>query len=173
MKKIILFLILILGIVLISGCTKPQVSSQILVCRGIYTINGSVGFLISTDEQAFNILKEGRAYDTQNNTVWVEDRIPSDMSVNDALQEGLLKSNQDIELKSGETVSGVWMLAYKDKAIDKDGNLYLCDYTTPPHERTPPSERKYNNTCSGMWCGSDDPQVTCECPPEALPKKVE
>jgi hypothetical protein len=129
MKKVVLFLALILGIILIPGCTqKPQTSSQILACPGVYTLNGSVGFSVSTDEQAFEILKEGKTYDTQNNTVWVEDKIPSDMTAEKALQTGLLKSNQDIKLESGETVNDVWMLAYKDKAVDRNGNLYFCKY---------------------------------------------
>jgi hypothetical protein len=128
MKKIILFFVLVFGIVLTYGCTKPQVSSQILVCPGIYTINDSVGFSVSTDEQAFNILKEGRTYDSQNNTVWVEDHIHSDMTANDALQKGLLKSNQEIKLESGVTINTVWMLASKDKAVDKEGNIYFCKY---------------------------------------------
>jgi hypothetical protein len=172
MREKIIFTALILGIILMSGCTqKPSVSANIRVCPGIYTISGSIGSSVSTNEQAFDVLKEGRTYDTQNNSVWVEDMITSDMTANEALQNGFLKPDQDIKLKSGETVSGVWMLAYKDKAIDKNGNLYLCDYETP-YERTPPKP-KYNNTCAGRWCESDDPQVTCECPPEALPKKAE
>jgi hypothetical protein len=120
---------LILGIALVAGCTQnPQTSSIILVCHGIYVLNHSVGFPISTDAQAFDILKEGLTYDNQNNTLWIEDHIPSGMTANEALQEGLLKSNQDIKLDSGETVKGVWMLAFKDKAVDAEGNLYFCKY---------------------------------------------
>jgi len=119
---------LILGIALVSGCIQPQSSFDIMACPGIYVLNHSVGFSVSTDAQAFDILKEGWTYDNQNNNVWVEDRISSDMTSAEALQKGLLKSNQDITLESGEIVNGVWMLTYRDKAVDAEGNLYFCKY---------------------------------------------
>jgi len=127
MKRKFSLSMLLLGIVLVAGCVQTS-SPQIVVCPGIYALNHSLGFAITADQQAFDVLKEGWTYDSQGNTVWVEDRIRSDMTVDEALEKGLLILNQDIKLDSGETVKGVWMLVYKDKAVDQEGNVYLCTY---------------------------------------------
>jgi len=127
MNKKFSLAMLILGIAFVAGCIQsPQGSYDIIACRGTYTLNHSLGYAISTDQQAFDILKQGWTYDSQGNTMLVEDRIPSDTTVDEALQRGLLKTNQDIKLDSGETVKGVWMWGYKDKAVDKEGNVYIC-----------------------------------------------
>ncbi len=128
MKKIILITIL-LSIVLISGCIqKPQISSQVRACPGIYYLEDSLNKEINNDQEAFNILKEGKTYDNQNYTTWVEDHIPSDMKVEEALNKGLFKNNEKINLESEEVVQPVWTFVEKDKALDKNGNVYACKY---------------------------------------------
>jgi len=120
---------MILLLVFISGCNGPiggQTSSMIRMCPGIYELESALGYDITNDEEAFDILKEGMTFDDSEG-VWVEDHFPESTTVEGAL-DGVFLKDQEIELVSGEKINA-WVIGYgKHKALDLEGNIYLCEF---------------------------------------------
>ncbi|MFH1649414.1 MAG: hypothetical protein ABIA93_02610 [Candidatus Woesearchaeota archaeon] len=130
-KSILALCILILLTGALTGC-KSSSSAQYISCPGIYELSGAVGAPVQNDEQAFTILKEGNTYNNQNGTMWVEDKLPEDMTYSEALDRNLFRRDLDIVLTDGTEISGVWMLFRLDEALDTNGNIYTCRYDLYP-----------------------------------------
>jgi len=130
MKKEILFGIIVLVLVSYLLVLNVHPAKSLLIgCNGIYILNSSLNKEISTDKQAFKELKNYWTVYNPNagcgRKMWVEDAVPSDMTVQQAIEEGILSVNQTIMLNNGQNVTGTWML-YQHRAIDKQGNVYFC-----------------------------------------------
>ena len=124
-------LIILVLVIFISGCGEFNLdnlegssSGQIKMCSGVYELDSSLGYEITGDSMAFDILKEGHTYDSSED-IHVEDRIPENSTLNDVLG-GYFKKNQEISLDSGETVIA-WTIGYgSNTALDSEGNKSIC-----------------------------------------------
>jgi hypothetical protein len=135
MRKIFLLGMIVFGLFILvvvffflRAALTPVSSGNCAFCGfKPYEIEFSYGKEIENDQAAFNILKEGSTYDPLGGIVWVEDHIPFSMTAEEALNKSLLFKGQTITLDSGKNVSGVWIFGpCKNKALDKQGNLYYC-----------------------------------------------
>ena len=148
--KTIFLIAFVVTIMLVAGCSHS--SSLRMACPGTFYLKEATGQEIISDAEAFEILKEYHCTYDSSEGKWVEDCVDEQMTLEEAIgepitedeqetttedlttqqagdipQPGILHVDTTIQLDTGETVSGVWML-FDHKAVDTQGNIYDCKY---------------------------------------------
>lgn len=138
----IIGIIVIIGIILISGCVKksltlklevlqpktapqPGVSAIIHNCpsekESYFSLGKILDKQISNNDEAFEVLKEYWYSCVEG--AEVEDCISTDMTGEGAVEKGILEYT-DILLENQEKIEA-WLF-YRNYAVDSKGNVYRC-----------------------------------------------
>ncbi len=142
MKKTYFIIIGISALFLISGCTqkekstlKPDVltpreppeigTSALMVQCDTYALGEQVGYGVTTNNEAFDILKK-YWYTCPGNQPLVEDCIIENMTGDEAIGKEFDPSFKytSIKLDNGEKIDA-WVLNW-NYAVDQTGNVYGC-----------------------------------------------
>lgn len=146
-KAVLVGVLVLVGIIFTSGCVsksppqpltlKPELlkpmkappagtSAQFIACS-IFGLGKELGYSISTDNEAFDILKE-YWYLCEDVGAGIEDCIPSDMTGDEAIQRRPPNTPyleyKSITLENNQTVDA-WVLN-SNYAVDEKGNVYGC-----------------------------------------------
>ncbi len=148
--KTIFLIAFVVTIMLVAGCSHS--SSLRMACPGTFYLKEATGQEITSDAEAFEILKEYHCTYDSGKGYGIEDCVDEQMTLEEAIgkpiteneqetttqdlttqqagdlpQLGILYVDKTIQLDTGESISGAWML-FDHKAVDKQGNIYDCKY---------------------------------------------